>query len=393
MRNERLGRRGHAIPAFFGIIVFLAVLCLLSATGAYAQEPAPPELSEADAAVLIDKAGNVLFSYNPTKKEHPASITKVMTAMVALDSDCKLSDVVTCAEPDLGDNSQMADFGEGDKATLGDLIRVMLVYSANDAAYNAAQFVAGSQEAFVEFMNKKAAAIGMEHTHFNNTHGLEDDDHYTCAQDMAIMTRYAMEHYPLISQTALLHTIETPVRGETYVFSSTDRLLDTFDGIRGLKTGAIVDNYTFLGASGRGNTQLYTAVLGCKTFMGRFDDAEALMEWGFANYTPHTFSRGSWTIRLHPYAYNFALKSVLHPAGDCNIKSWPSNGSCSYSTVLCRPYRLLEANAAYGWTNWVQSKSDLGHAVYTTQRTPVKASTWPVFTQPLFEETTNATEG
>jgi D-alanyl-D-alanine carboxypeptidase (penicillin-binding protein 5/6) len=344
-----------------------------------------PELGESDAAVLMDKGGNVLFGLNPEKREHPASITKVMTAMVTLDSGHRLDELVDTIAPDLGDNSQMADFHDGDKVPLGDLLRVMLVYSANDAAYNISLYVAGSEESFVARMNEKAAEIGMEHTHFSNSHGLEDDNHYTCALDMAKMCRHALMNYPFIAQTALLQTAEAPIQGETYVFRTTDRLLDTFEGIRGLKTGAIVNNYTFLGASGRGNTQLYTAVLGCQTFMGRFDDAAALMEWGYANYANKTVALGSWTVRTHPYAYNFLLSCEVRPTHDYTLRTWPSGGSCSYATVLAKPHRLIDTGRVYGFSSWRQAGSDLGEVIYGAQDAPVRTSAWPIFTRPLFD--------
>lgn len=360
---------------------------LFVASPAYADTTPPPDIKEADAAVLLDKGGNVLFDKEGLKHEHPASTTKVMTAMVALDSGHSLDEVVEVTAPDLGENSQMGDYASGDRVTLEELMRVMLIYSGNDAAYNIASYVAGSEEAFVDLMNKKAASIGLQNTHFANSHGLEDNDHYTCALDLARMGKYALEHYPFIAQCALMHSVDAHLYGEVIPLTATDKLLDTFYGIRGIKTGAIENAFTFVGASGRGNTQLYTAVLGCPTFNGRFDDAAALMEWGYANHANHPLARGGWITRMQPYSFDFGMKAILETEDDVVVSSWPDIKSLSYASVHAMPHHLLETDRAYGWTRWSQSNSELGEAFYTTRELPARASAWSAFTLPLFEDT------
>ena len=133
-----------------------------------------------------------------------ASITKVMTAIVALDSGVNLDEPCKITVPDLEEGSQVAGLTSDDTPTLRQLIMMMLVYSANDAAYNIAINVSGSQQAFVDQMNKKAAEIGMTHTQFQNPHGLDANGHYSTARDLALMGRYAREHYPLIASA--VHT-------------------------------------------------------------------------------------------------------------------------------------------------------------------------------------------
>lgn len=381
-------RRVERVALVFLACAALAATCLAHpARRALAEGLPEPKLAEAEAAALMDKGGNILYQRNGTKHMHPASVTKVMTAMVALDSGCDLGDTITLAAPDLGDDSQMGDYAEGDKATLGELLRVLLVYSANDAAYNIAEHVAGSQEAFVDLMNRKAAEIGMDNTHFLNTHGLGEDGHYTCAIDLCTMGRYALEHYPFIAQAGLMHSVGTTVQGERIVLYSTNRLLDTYPGIRGLKTGALIGNYTFVGGAGRGNTQLYVAVLGCKTLSARFDDAAALMDWGYAQYRERAVARRDWALRLQPHAYDLAAKVVVSPTSDAAVQLWPEGGALAYRSVLARPSSLLDAGDACGWTTWQQAGSELCGVAYATREQPVRVSSWPVFSLPLFTNT------
>ena len=152
------------------LAILVGVLAPTRALAADGQEA--PTLTEAQAAIVVDQAGNVLFSKNADQEFPMASITKVMTAIVALDSGKSLDDVCTITDANLGGEAQAAGYVETDTPTFRELLNAMLVYSANDAAYNVAVNVAGSEAAFVERMNAKAQEIGMTHTHFVNSHGL-----------------------------------------------------------------------------------------------------------------------------------------------------------------------------------------------------------------------------
>ncbi|MBQ6522315.1 MAG: D-alanyl-D-alanine carboxypeptidase, partial [Atopobiaceae bacterium] len=161
-------------PVLLSLLASLALVC----TPAYAFETAP-EVEEAQAAIVVDSSGSILWSKNAEREMGMASVTKVMTAVVALDSGMDLDTVCSIDYVDLGPYSQTAGFTSDDAPTLRDLLRVMLVYSGNDAACYVAQNVAGSVDEFVVLMNAKARELGMNHTHFANPHGLEEDGHYS----------------------------------------------------------------------------------------------------------------------------------------------------------------------------------------------------------------------
>lgn len=366
--------------------VMLAHVCAFAPnTAIAAQIDSQPELEEAEGAALLDTGGNVLYAYNEEARFPPASTTKVMTAMVALDSGRNLDEMVTIREDDLGEGGQLADYGDGDQVPLGELMQVMLVYSGNDAAYNTACHIAGSEEAFAKLMNAKAKEIGMQNTHFVNSHGMDVDDHYSCAKDLAIMGRYAMQHYPFICQTVVMEEAETTVRGYPTVLKATDQLLGKFDGIRGVKSGAVADGYSFVGASGRGDIQLYSGVIGCKTAMGRFNDTATLMEWGYENFGEYTISNASWITRLQPYAYDFGYKVPLGSLQNVTCSLWPAIKDVSYKSVLVRPNALVGTNDICGWCDWNQKGRRMGGALYGTHARPVRQSAWPLFASPLFD--------
>jgi D-alanyl-D-alanine carboxypeptidase (penicillin-binding protein 5/6) len=249
----------------------LAALFAWPAAPALAEE-AKPQVTEAKSYEIIDQDGNVLASHDATEHMAPASITKIMTAMVALDSGVDLDKTCTIQDMTYQDGAQLAGYKAGDAPTLRELMMAMLVYSANDAAANIAVAVSGSVDKFAELMNKKAQEIGMTNTQFKNPHGLEEDGHYSCAHDLALMGRYALENYPLIAAAVTTRSVTVTAGGQQKTLASTDDLMGSYAGLCGIKTGAVESGTTFLGSSRRWGVQLFSAVLGCSTHEGRFTD-------------------------------------------------------------------------------------------------------------------------
>lgn len=352
-----------------------------------------PELTEAASAVVIDQGGNVLYAKNPDMELPLASITKVMTAVVALDAGMNLDETMTLVDPAPDVEPQMVDYHAGDRVTFRELLQVMLVWSANDAAYNVAVLTAGSQEAFADLMNAKAAELGMTHSHFVNPHGLGTDGHYSSAMDLARLSRYALQKYPFIAQTVMMHEVSTTTNGYPITLQATDWLLKQYSGMRGVKTGYIADNYTFMGASGHGDVQLYSAVMGCTSGMGRFTDTQILMDWAYNKFAGKEFSHADWVLRLQPYAFDLSLKTAIMPANNFVGRVWPDGAGYSYASVLARPQRLLEAGEPYGWMQWSQGERPLGRSFNQTGGMPVRASAWPTFSLPLFYDTAAWKEG
>ena len=343
-----------------------------------------PSLSEAQCAIVEDSEGNVLYSKNADKQMPMASITKVMTAMVALDSGMDLDSPCTIHASDLGADSQTAGFVEGDTPTLRQLLRVMLVYSANDAALNVALNVAGSEQAFVDKMNEKAQELGMTNTHFENPHGLDADGHYSTVSDLALMGRVALSEYPFIAATVHTRSVTVSVAGAQRTFYSTDELLGTYKGIRGIKTGYVAGSAAFLGACQKNGVELFTCVLGAQTSAGRFTDTVALLNWAYSNYEKQTVSRGSWTVSVRPYALNFAMTCLVSPSSDEAAVVWPEGGGLSYSTTMLQRHLLVENGQPVGSTSWAQDGRAAGSVHYAARLTLGSVPRVNVFTLPLY---------
>ena len=246
---------------------------------------------DAPSAILIDAAtGTVLFEQNADERREPASVTKVMTlllVMEALDSGkIGWDDTVTASAAAAGKGGSQIYLEEGERLSMDEMLKSVVVSSANDCATALAEHVAGSETAFAAQMNLRAEQLGMTNTHFVNCTGLDDGpeakEHLTTARDVAIMSRELLRHEGIRKYT----TIWTDsVRGGKFGLSNTNKLVRFYEGTTGLKTGYTSTAGHCLSASAeRDGIELIAVVLGCESSAGRFADAKALLNWGFANY-------------------------------------------------------------------------------------------------------------
>ena len=362
--RERLGLGAWLLVALFSCALSLC----LPASVAQAAE-AEPDLSEAEAAIIVDSAGNVLYEKNPDEEINMASVTKVMTAVVALESGTPLDKVCACSKPDLVENAVAAGYENGTTSTFEDLLHVMLVHSANDAAYNVAVAVAGSEPAFVDMMNEKAEQLGMDHTHFENPHGLDADGHHSTVHDLAILARYAMTTQPFIADTVRMRQTTVKVNGVSETFDTSDELLGTYRGMLGIKTGA-GDNVTaFMGCARRSNATLYTVVLGCSTVEGRFSDTVSLLDWAFDTYDKYSLADPDERVSTHHFAYDLAYS--LDVSADARVEGlvWPAGGATAYARTTASSNQLLNRGQAAGSCLWRQDGRTVNACSYSASDT------------------------
>ena len=269
-------------------ITGLALIMGLLAPAAMA---APAEVA-AKSAVLMDAAtGKVLYEQNAHEALAPASVTKVMTMLLimeAIDSG-KLSwqDTVTASEAAAAKGGSQIYLKVGETMTVSDMVKSIAVSSANDCACAMAEHLAGSEEAFVEQMNRRAQELGMENTHFVNCTGLDDEpsaaSHKTSAADIAIMSRELLTKHPDIKNYTTIW-MDT-VRGGTFGLSNTNKLVRFYSGATGLKTGFTTSAGYCLSASAlRDGMELIAVVMGSETSQARFAACKSLLDYGFANY-------------------------------------------------------------------------------------------------------------
>lgn len=245
----------------------------------------------APSAVLMDAAGGeVLYSKNPHEVRACASITKVMTlilVMEALDSGkIRWTDTVTASEHASSMGGSDIWLEPGETMTVEEMVKATIVASANDAAVALAEHICGSEDEFVEKMNEKAKALGMKETVFKNCNGLDEEGHVTSAYDVALMSRELLKHRSVLKYSGIWMD---ELRGGKTQLVNTNKLLKSYRGITGLKTGTTSQAGSCISATAeRDGLSLIAVVLGSPSGKQRFTDAAALLDYGFANYAMYT---------------------------------------------------------------------------------------------------------
>ena len=279
--------------------IVLAVLCLLLAVTAVLRSyaDAVPGVQAAGvqdfdvpcaAAVLIDEdSGTVLYEKNADERRPVASITKVMTLLLTFEAlkagKIALGDIVPVSEHAYHMGGSQIWLEPGEQLTLQEMLKAICISSANDAAVAVAEFVAGSEPAFGDAMNARAAALGMTATHFANACGLDEEGHLSSARDVAVMSREMLLHHPEVREycTVWMDTL----RGGRTQLVNTNKLLKSYPGITGLKTGTTGKAGVCITASAeRDGLRLIAVVLGASSGKERFEAAKTLLDYGFAHY-------------------------------------------------------------------------------------------------------------
>jgi D-alanyl-D-alanine carboxypeptidase (penicillin-binding protein 5/6) len=249
--------------------------------------------------VLMTMDGRELWARNPESRRAMASTTKIMTAVVILEK-ADLNTVVTVDKVASAVGQSSMGLVAGERIPLGELLKGVLVQSGNDAATLAAETVGGSVESFVAMMNAKAAQLDLVNTHYVNPHGLDAKGHYTSAEDLTALARYAMRN-PVFRQIVGTYTVKVRSDRYTHVLTNHNSLLKSYKGTEGVKTGW-TDNagYCVVFAVKRGNIEFVGTVMGAANETGRAQQATKLIDWGFAHYKATTIVQAGETLGRVP---------------------------------------------------------------------------------------------
>lgn len=270
------------------IFILFTVISLLIWTSNTKSNAVEEDIITAPSAILIEPStGKVLFEKNSHEKRACASITKIMTVLLvfeAIDSGAiSINDMVTASEHAASMGGSDIWLKAGEEMSVDDLIKATIVASANDAAVVLAERIAGDEDAFVDLMNQKAKDLNMGDTTFKNCNGLDEDGHITSAFDVSIMSREIMKHQQIYKYAGTW--IDYLRDGKTQLVN-TNKLLKSYKGITGLKTGTTSQAGCCISATAkRGDVSLNAVVLGAKNTKDRFNDAASLLDYGFDNFT------------------------------------------------------------------------------------------------------------
>lgn len=287
------------------LICLALVFCLLFGTAAFAapaaQDEAPDTAVDTPqkeaglpcrSAILMDAAtGTVLYEQNANEPLPPASVTKIMTLLLVMEAvkegRIALTDTVTTSARAASMGGSQVFLKEGETMSVEDMVKSVVIASANDCAVALAEYTAGSEEAFVARMNEKAAALGMANTHFENTNGLDDTakNHVTSARDIAIMSRELIRYDTILQYSS---TWMDSIRGGAFGLTNTNRLVRFYPGCNGLKTGSTSRaGFCVSATAKRGDLSLICVIMGAENRDVRNRAAAKLLDMGFAGYSAY----------------------------------------------------------------------------------------------------------
>lgn len=256
---------------------------------------------ESGSAILIEQnSGKVLYEYNSHEQLRPASVTKVMSILLimeALDSNrISLEDKVPCSEnaASMGGSQIWLDVRE--ELTVNEMLKAICVASANDCTVAMAEYLAGSEEAFVKKMNERAKELGMNDTVFKNCHGLDTDGHVTSSNDIALMSRELLKNHPSITKYTTIW-MDTLRAGKSEL-TNTNKLIRNYKGATGLKTGSTgLALYNLSASATRDGLSLIAVIMKAPSTQIRFAEAQKLLDYGFSNYAYTSFAKKGTVLK------------------------------------------------------------------------------------------------
>lgn len=284
----------HRVLTAVLTLVFCVGCCLLALAAEKQYENLTDlGLTSKSALLMEEDTGTILYEQNSHEALPPASVTKVMTLLLIYegerDGKFDWTDTVQVSEHAASMGGSQVFLEEGETQTASDMTKSIAIASANDAAVAMAEFLAGSEEAFVQKMNERAKELGMEDTNFVNACGLDTEGHVSSAYDIALMSRELMENFPEIKeytttwQDSIVH--KTRRGEETFGLTNTNKLIQWYDGATGLKTGSTGNAlYCLSGTAERDGMGLIAVVMAAPDYKVRFREVMQLLDYGFANY-------------------------------------------------------------------------------------------------------------
>lgn len=267
-------------------IFLLLIILTIFPSWVFALELAP----NAKSSILIEAStGKVLYENNSSERRAPASMTKVMTLLLIMEKlengSIKFTDQVPISENASKMGGSQVFLEAGSEMSVEQLVKAISIASGNDAAVAMAEFIGGSVEKFVEMMNNKARELGMNNTNYENVHGLDSENHYTSAADMAIVARELVKHKKILEFSSTYEEYLKKPDGSSTWMVNTNKLIRYYSGLDGLKTGFTeTAGYCLTATASKNNMRLISVVMGEESSEVRNKETVELLNYGFSNY-------------------------------------------------------------------------------------------------------------
>ena len=256
---------------------------------------------DCESCILIEQTtGKVLYAHNIHEKLHPASVTKIMSILLIMESidegKISLTDEVPCSENAASMGGSQIWLDPRETLTVDEMLKAICVNSANDCVVAMAEYIAGSEEAFVQLMNDKAKELGMNDTIFKNCHGLDEDEHLTSSYDISLMSRELVKNHPDIKKYTTIW-MDTLRNGKSQL-SNTNKLIRTYKGATGLKTGSTsLALYNLSASATRDDLSLIAVVMKAPSTKVRFENATKLLDYGFNTFSYKEFGKKNEIVK------------------------------------------------------------------------------------------------
>ncbi len=376
----------------------LAIFTMFSAISVWATDSEGTPISETVAvdvslsfpcksAILMEAStGKILFEQNPDEALPPASVTKIMTLLLVMeaiaDGRIGYGDRVTASAHACSMGGSQIYLKEGEQMSVEDMLKSVVIASANDAAVALAEHIAGTEEAFVERMNQRANELGMTNTHFENTNGLDDTTtvHLTSARDIAIMSRALLTHSKITEYSSIWMD---SIRDGAFGLTNTNRLVRFYQGATGLKTGSTAKaGFCVSATAERDGMSLICVIMGAESRDIRNASATALLDWGFANYAIYRAP----AVSLEPIRVLGGIRSECDVRAEEFFDVVSKNDSKRIEYMTDIPDTLtapIQKGDAIGKITYQLDGKPIGECRIVAEESVEKISFWELFTRVL----------
>ncbi|MBE7051814.1 MAG: D-alanyl-D-alanine carboxypeptidase [Ruminococcaceae bacterium] len=325
------------------LLILCTVIIVLSLLTPVYAETIAPEISAPSALLMDYSTGEILYEKNPHEKKPMASVTKIMTMLIAMEEidagNLSYDDIITASAHAKSYGGSTIFLEEGEQMSVTDILKGVAVASGNDAAVALGEHISGTEAAFVQRMNQRAAELGMTNTNFVNCNGLDADGHYSTAYDIALMSRELMKHPDIFTYTTIWMD---SLRGGAFTLSNTNKLVRFYEGSTGLKTGSTSKaGFCISATAKRDNMHLIAVIMAAETSKSRQADASALLNYGFSTFAvtqPVSCDDGVGSIRVEKGTEK--MVDVM-PAENCNVVT-AKNDKCEFE-VVTNPNKKIKA--------------------------------------------------
>ena len=336
-------------------------------------------------AILMEAStGTILFEQNPDEALPPASVTKVMTLLLVMeaieDGKLKLDDTVTASAHACSMGGSQIYLKEGEQMTVEDMVKSVVISSANDAAVALAEHIAGSEDEFIKNMNKRAKELGMKNTNFENTNGLDDTakNHVTSARDIAIMSRELIKHKKITEYSSIW--MDTIRNGE-FGLTNTNRLVRFYKGATGLKTGSTSKaGFCISATATRNEMSLICVIMAAPTRDVRNQTATQILDWGFSNFSLYS-NKGNVIDNIYVAGGKETKISASYPDFSCIIEKGDL-GKIEYLIDIPKSLTApVKENEKIGKIIYKTGEKELGHVDIIANKQIDKITFWSIFSK------------